>query len=194
MKSISPKSWIFILAVGLVALGFWEIFQAAKSTVSPPLPTVQVVRENIIPPGIVVTEATSEIVSSAVTQSAAGDRQLGAYGNPALPAKNDLQLLAHSISNFLLIEKQATDRPLSANQEWSSTLRGKRPGHQAWFSENSPALDSKHQLIDRWHTPLFFHALGGQQWEIRSAGPDQKLWTEDDLTERTSGPVISGFR
>ena len=78
-------------------------------------------------------------------------------------------------------------RRLSANEEWSAALRGKRPGTEPWFSEASPALDSQQRLIDRWQTPLFFHALGNHLWEIRSAGPDRKLWTEDDLLEKTAG-------
>jgi hypothetical protein len=116
---------------------------------------------------------------------APGDRQLSGYGSPATLPQNDLLLLSQSLSNFLLLAKQAADRPLSANEEWSAALLGKRPGNTAWLSEKSRVLDSQQRLIDRWQTPLFFHALGTKQWEIRSAGPDLRLWTADDLTQRT---------
>jgi hypothetical protein len=120
-----------------------------------------------------------------VDELAPGDQQLSGYGNPATPPQNDLLLLAQSLSNFLILAKQAADRPLSANEEWSAALHGKRPGCTVWLSEKSPALDAQQRLVDRWQTPLFFHALGAKQWEIRSAGPDLRLWTADDITQNT---------
>jgi len=170
------------LVTGAVALSLWKF---SRPTSPPASPSPGIVRTDIIPPGIVVTESSPSVPPPS-THSAPGDRLLGDYGKPELPAKNDLVLMARAISNFLLIDKQAVDRPLSANEEWSAALRGKRPGTEPWFSETSPALDSQQRLIDRWQTPLFFHALGNHQWEIRSAGRDRKLWTEDDLLERTA--------
>ena len=37
------------------------------------------------------------------------------------------------------------------------------------------------ELCDRWGTPFFFHAESAARMEIRSAGPDRRLWTEDDV-------------
>ena len=172
-----------IVVCGVMALTAWKL---TRPLPLPAAPAPTVVPENIIPPGIVVTESSPNLPPPS-THSAPGDRLLGDYGNPAQPPKDDLVLMARAISSFLLIDKQAADRPLSANEEWSAALRGKRPGTEPWFSEASPALDSQQRLIDRWQTPLFFHALGNHQWEIRSAGPDRKLWTEDDLLEKTAG-------
>jgi hypothetical protein len=109
------------------------------------------------------------------------------YANPASPPQDDLILMSRAVASFLLISKQASDRPLSANEEWSAALRGNRPGTEPWISNNSVALDSRNRLIDRWGVPLHFHALGGKQWEIRSAGPDKKMWSDDDLLEKTFG-------
>jgi len=177
-----------ILAVLLLIAGpiAWQVSRRSRPGSTPPAPAPAIVQKDVIPPGIVVTES-SPIVPPPSIISAPGDRLLGGYGNPAQPPKDDLVLLARALSNFLLIHKQSSDRPLSANEEWSAALRGKRPGTEPWFSESSPALDSQQRLIDRWQTPLHFHALGNKQWEIRSAGPDRKLWTEDDLMEKTSG-------
>jgi hypothetical protein len=36
------------------------------------------------------------------------------------------------------------------------------------------------ELTDRWGTAYFFHQLSSREMEIRSAGPDRKMWTEDD--------------
>ncbi len=112
---------------------------------------------------------------------------LADYGKPGQSPQQDLTLIARVISGFLTIDKQAVNRPLSANEEWSAALRGLRPGTESWISESSPAFDARHLLVDRWGTPLVFHALGGKRWEIRSAGPDRQPWTEDDLLEKFSG-------
>lgn len=174
---------MLILLAAVVALAAWK-FSRPNPAPAPPPPVL--LQQEVIPPGIVVTESSPPVPPPAADASP-GDRLLGDYGKPELPARNDLVLLARTISNFLLIDKQATERPLSANEEWSAALRGKRPGTEPWLSDRSPLLDSQQRLIDRWQTPLHFHALGNKQWEIRSAGPDRKLWTEDDLMEKTAG-------
>ncbi len=172
----------------VAALAILLIWKFSQQKAPPPLliPLHTIAKEDIIPPGIVVTESTTAVSQSSVS-TMPGDSMLAGYGNPKLTPQSDIVLLAHAISNFLIIAKQATDRPLSANEEWSAALRGKRPGIQPWISESSPVLDRGNHLIDRWGIPLHFHALGGKQWEIRSAGPDHKLWTADDLLAKISG-------
>ncbi len=172
-----------LLIVGLIAL---QDLKHERPEPIPPSPAPAIVQKDVIPPGIVVTESSPNIPPPSAI-SAPGDRLLGGYGNPTQPAKDDLVLLAQALSSFLLINKQSADRPLSANEEWSAALLGRRPGTEAWLSDQSRAFDSQQRLIDRWQTPLHFHALGNKQWEIRSAGPDRKLWTEDDLMEKTTG-------
>jgi hypothetical protein len=35
-------------------------------------------------------------------------------------------------------------------------------------------------MCDRWGTPYFFHQVSKTEMEIRSAGPDRRMWTGDD--------------
>ena len=49
------------------------------------------------------------------------------------------------------------------------------------ISSNHVAVNEKGELIDRWGTPFFLHQLSARQMEIRSAGPDREMWTEDDV-------------
>jgi hypothetical protein len=35
--------------------------------------------------------------------------------------------------------------------------------------------------LDRFGTPYFFHPISETRIDVRSAGPDRKLWTEDDV-------------
>mgnify|MGYP002811344378 FL=1 len=66
------------------------------------------------------------------------------------------------------------------NFEITEQLLGKNPKKIVFIALDSKALRGN-ELIDQWGTPYFFHALSGQQMDIRSAGPDQTLWTDDDV-------------
>ena len=47
--------------------------------------------------------------------------------------------------------------------------------------------------VDPWGTPYFFHQLSSTEMEIRSAGPDKRLWTDDDvvvLVLHAAGAVV----
>jgi hypothetical protein len=85
------------------------------------------------------------------------------------------------MNNFLLLVKAEADRPLSDNEDWSRALRGANPAHECFLPEHSAILNDKGQLIDRWGTPLFFHAEARGRYAVRSAGPDRKMWTSDDI-------------
>jgi hypothetical protein len=70
--------------------------------------------------------------------------------------------------------------PVGENNEITAVLRGKNRLGYAFIPQDFPAVNAKGELCDRWGTPFFFHQLSGERMEIRSAGPDHRLWTEDD--------------
>jgi hypothetical protein len=45
--------------------------------------------------------------------------------------------------------------------------------------------------VDRWGTPLYFHAISRDRLEVRSAGPDKVMWTEDDVQRQSDGTFLS---
>ena len=112
---------------------------------------------------------------------AIGEGILRDYGNPSNSPQNDLKVLSQLMDNFLLLVKPEVDRPLSDNDDWSRALRGANPARERFLPEHHAILNEQGQLIDRWGTPLFFHSLGRGQFSIRSAGPDRKMWTQDDI-------------
>jgi len=72
------------------------------------------------------------------------------------------------------------ENPVGQNEEITAALLGENNERVAFIPPDSPAIkDGK--LIDAWGTPYWFHAHSGQQMEIHSAGPDQELFTADDL-------------
>ena len=52
---------------------------------------------------------------------------------------------------------------------------------RALIPPDHPAINRRGELCDRWGTPFFFHAESAKQMSIRSAGPDKKMWTDDDV-------------
>lgn len=67
------------------------------------------------------------------------------------------------------------------NRSVMRALLGENPRNLVVFPENHPALNAKGELLDRWGTPYFFHALSGTEMEIFSAGPDGEFNTADDV-------------
>ena len=73
------------------------------------------------------------------------------------------------------------ENPVGTNAEIMKALMGHNP-HQATLGPPAGAsLNGQGELIDRWGTPYFFHQLSRDAMEIRSAGPDRKMYTNDDL-------------
>jgi hypothetical protein len=72
--------------------------------------------------------------------------------------------------------------PVGENAEITAALTGDNRFHFAFIPRNHPAINAAGELCDRWGTPFRFHQVSGTQMEIRSAGPDRKFATADDVT------------
>ena len=70
----------------------------------------------------------------------------------------------------------------SENVEIMAALLGKNDGGHVFFDTNHPSLAPDGTLLDRWGQPYFFHPLARDRMDVRTAGPDRKLWTTDDRT------------
>jgi hypothetical protein len=181
----------FILLALLLAAGLWWLMKRSHP-VAVSIPPIASSSTNInvtvaIPP----TNFTSKSVSAAAPLLL-GEVILRDYASPASSPENDLTLMAHLMDNFSLLVKSAADRPMSANEDWAAAFRGLNPAHERFLPDNHVALDASGRLVDRWGTPLFFHALGNRRFDLRSAGPDKKLWTEDDVHRNADGSFRHG--
>lgn len=70
--------------------------------------------------------------------------------------------------------------PVGSNAEITAALQGNNPAGVAFLPRGHRAVNTAGELCDRWGTPFFFHAESARRMEVRSAGPDRRLWTEDD--------------
>lgn len=121
-----------------------------------------------------------------------GSTILEGYGSPEAIPQEDLIRLGHAINNFALLVKGDTPLPLGSNEELSAALRGKNRLQMRFLPDKHPAFNEQGQLVDRWGTPLFFHAESQDRLDIRSAGPDKTMWTNDDLHRKHDGRFLRG--
>ena len=90
------------------------------------------------------------------------------------------------LENMRLVFRQYSSRfggnPVGDNAEITAALNGRNPGQVTFVNpEAGQGVNDRGELVDNWGTPFFFHQISGTVMEIRSAGPDRKMWTADDL-------------
>ena len=71
--------------------------------------------------------------------------------------------------------------PVGNNAEITKALLGDNLKQVKIPVPSGAQLNGDGELCDRWGTPYFFHQLSGTHMEIRSAGPDRKMWSTDDV-------------
>lgn len=89
----------------------------------------------------------------------------------------DLAIVHKVLTNYLL---EFGALPVGANREITAQLSGRNTRRHAPLPPDLPAISEGGELLDRWGTPFFFHALSAREMEVRSAGPDRELYTADD--------------
>jgi hypothetical protein len=99
-----------------------------------------------------------------------------------LPPDVVLQNIGHVIHQYRSI---FGGNPVGVNSEITAALKGNNPRQINFIDPQAGMrINANGELVDAWGTPFFFHQLSGTDMEIRSAGPDKKMWTIDDLITR----------
>ncbi len=131
-------------------------------------------------------------VASRVVPPLIGEIILKDYADPAAKPEDDLMLLHRALDNFSLLVKGDDPLPLGANEDIADALRGRNKARLRFLPDDSLLFDSQGRIIDRWKTPLYFHATASDRLEIRSAGPDRVMWSADDLHRMPDGSFVRG--
>jgi len=98
--------------------------------------------------------------------------------SPETLPQDDLSSLSLVLTTY---GKNNGGNPTGENEEITAALLGNNPKRLAYLPAGAPFVNASGQLIDRWGTPYFFHAMKADRTDIRSAGPDRQMWTEDDI-------------
>jgi hypothetical protein len=92
---------------------------------------------------------------------------------------NDVGILEGILGYYRLMYRE---NPVAeSNISIIEALTGKNQHNMVVFPDDHPDLNAQGQLLDRWGTPYFFHALSSTQMDILSAGADRKRGTLDDI-------------
>lgn len=97
---------------------------------------------------------------------------------PAGSGRRDLEIVASLFSTYT---DHFRELPVGNNAEITASLAGDNTRGLAVIPADHPAINTEGELLDRWGTPYFFHQIGGGLMQIRSAGPDRRMHTADDL-------------
>lgn len=73
--------------------------------------------------------------------------------------------------------------PVGSNREITRALLGDNARGAKLLDASTARLNARGELLDAWGHPYFFHALSGTLMEIHSAGPDGRIFTDDDLVQ-----------
>ena len=104
------------------------------------------------------------------------ERLLAADGSPA----EDLAALGDLVTGYLQSGLGDARRAIGFNEDLVPALTDRAALGDAALPADHPAIRDG-RLIDRWGTPWQVHPLAGDHIELRSAGPDRRLYTADDL-------------
>ena len=117
------------------------------------------------------------------SQPLLGDQLLAQYGSPSGTLTSDMELFDRYLDNVFILIKQRDPRYYATNEDLVLFLTGQKGNLTPYLSPDSPLLNDQGQILDRFGSPLIVHPLSKDQIEIRSAGPDQAPYTEDDVIQ-----------
>ena len=162
------------LFVGIAAWYFFRVVRVIPNAPlrpsSAPVAAVSPGKSDILKPGVgnppAVEDATNPLAAE--------------LNVPTGTIRRDLEVLNEIFVNFQT-NFPRTGNPVGENSEITAALTGANPAAFAFIPKKHPAINAAGELCDRWGTPFHFHQLSGTQMEIRSAGPDKKFGTADDV-------------
>lgn len=97
-----------------------------------------------------------------------------------LPEASYIQSLHNLFDEYAIIVKDG-GYPTGLNVEITNALLGKNQQKVAVLPKSHPRINQAGELVDQWNTPYHFHLESLRVVTIRSAGPDQVFYSEDDV-------------
>ena len=149
------------------------------------------------PPGAARPSGTSA-ASSPAASSGPGNTVRLKGANPLVPASipapyqapppainptiaRDLEKVSLMLRDYRTL---MGENPVGSNAEIMQAVMGGNPRGARLGPPEGQNINANGELVDAWGTPYFFHQLSADHMEIRSAGPDLKMWTDDDIVRK----------
>ena len=181
---------LLALVVALVATVMWLTFASERGAVPTPKRSnpaaVEAERASSTPqPANLEAARTSE---EPMAPSPTPERRPGTpapKSSPPEPAPAEVHGELESVGTVIRDYRNALGgNPVGTNAEITRALLGDNPKQTSFELPPGSSMNAQGEMIDRWSTPYFFHQISGSQMEIRSAGPDRRMWSSDDVVGR----------
>ncbi|MGH7941626.1 MAG: hypothetical protein ACREFR_11210 [Limisphaerales bacterium] len=187
------KKWVALVMGVAVVVGIWILISAPRNG---PLSPKTVERQNAAVDRALANQNTNTVAvirsNFARVRVQPANPSQGAVSIVTPPAGPPAPLQFTNFEPAAVMQNMARairqygemfgGNPVGNNQEITAELNGKNPKHINFISTDAGMRINKNgELMDPWGTPYFFHQLSGADTEIHSAGPDQKMWTADDI-------------
>jgi len=168
-----------LFALGVIALSWWRHQNRHPVETSPISTSRTISKSQDELPQSPLSSTTAKKSPAASITLLPGATIIEELHQAEMSGEDDLHLL----DTLLLTYRQAVrDNPTGENYEIVEALTGSNQKSVAVIPLEHPSISSDGELLDRWGSPYHFHSISSQTMEIRSAGPDGKLWNGDDIT------------
>ena len=201
MEGSKPGLWIgaaIVVAVIVVALsmpGGRKPPEHAASTNAASQPSASVEPARAVPDATIAAQSKAAGADAPATTKATQpppnpslppeDPPIVPSSEPPLPTNVTREVVVGAIDrvHFALRDFRSAlgENPVGTNSEITAALLGNNLKQVRIEMPEGSRMNEKKELCDPWGTPYFFHQQNAQKMEIRSAGPDQTLWTKDDI-------------
>lgn len=139
-----------------------------------------------------LAESSGEPATPATPPSPSDPLQAGTPPPPTAPVAEpagltpeEIQAVRDAIDNLEFVFRDFANalggNPVGTNAEITAALRGDNLKQLKLDLPAGSSVSDAGELCDPWGTPWFFHQLSSRKMEIRSAGKDRELYTEDDF-------------
>ncbi|HYF35266.1 MAG TPA: hypothetical protein VD994_08270 [Prosthecobacter sp.] len=166
-----------VLILLLMAAGVVMLLVRAPT---PPAGDAEITAPKTAPP--VASSSPGAGLAASQTEAARRGSPVAAKLNaPESSPEQDLVILRDLTSQYLTALQRRAGPPIGDDADLVRALTGRNPLRLTVIPPDHPAITPEGRLLDRWGTPYHVHARSAQSFEFRSAGPDRKLFTTDDL-------------
>ena len=107
------------------------------------------------------------------------------FGQGQLSIYEELDLIQLAFRDYRSFVKKGYRRPIGDNRDFVEAMTGNNFYRIAPIPPRHPRINRRGELTDQSGNPYAIHPLSEDAIEIRAAGKDGVLWTEDDVVNLT---------
>ena len=203
---MSVRRFGLVLAAGLLVLALWVAFRPGKTTENPdrklppvgtnnpatmglpvggtaPVPIASTgAQATALPTAVMSTPALSSVITPGVAVPVPDAANSIVTEEEKRTATRNARIDADKVKlMFVQFRTLMGENPVGTNAEIMHSVMGGNQRQATLGPPDGMSVNGNGELTDQWGAAYFFHQLSKDVMEIRSAGPDRRMYTEDDV-------------